>query len=64
MGATRITPDEIVRVQQPYNQYGSYAAVTRIAGHSAQTVAWYINLQGTLPVVKHTSKELCDRYNK
>ena len=58
MGATRVTPDEIVRIQQLYNQYGTYAAVAREVDRSAKTVARYIKLQGTPPIVKHTFKEV------
>ncbi len=58
MGATRVTPDEIVRIQQLYNQYGTYVAVAREVGRSAKTVARYIKLQGTPAIVKHTFKEV------
>ena len=58
MGAARVTPDEIVRIQQLYNQYGTYAAVAREVGRSAKTVARYIKLQGTPAIVKHTFKEV------
>jgi transposase len=58
MGATRVTPDEIVRIQQLYNQYGTYAAVARKVGRSTKTVARYVKLQGTPAIVKHTFKEV------
>lgn len=58
MGAARVTPDEIVRIQQLYNQYSTYAAVAREVGRSAKTVARYIKLQGTPAIVKHTFKEV------
>ena len=58
MGATRVTPDEIVRIQQLYNQYGTYTAAAREMGRSAKTVARYIKLQGTPAIVKHTFKEV------
>ena len=58
MGATRVTPNEIVRIQQLYNQYGTYAAVAREVGRSAKTVARYIKLQGMPAIVKHTFKEV------
>ena len=56
--ARRVTPEEIVWMNQLYNQYGTYAAVARIVGRSAQTVARYIKLQGTPAIVKHTFKEV------
>ena len=62
MGASRVTPDEIVRIQQLYNQYGTYAAVACEVGRSAKTVARYIKLQGTSAIVKHTFKEVLRQF--
>ena len=58
MGATRVRPDEIVRMQKLYAKYGTYAAVAREVGRSAQTVARYIKLNGTPKIVAHTFKEV------
>ena len=58
MGATRVTPAEIVQMQKLYNQYGTYAAVARIVGRSAKTVARYIKMQGAPTMVKHAFKEI------
>lgn len=58
MMAARITPDEIVRMNRLYNQYGTYAAVAREIGRSASAVAKYVKLEGTPKIVKHTFKEV------
>lgn len=55
--AARLTPDEIVKINQLYPKYGSYAAVAREIGRSASVVARYVKLQGTLKVVKTTFRE-------
>lgn len=56
--ATRITPDEIVKMNQLYNKYGTYAAVAREVGRSASAVAKYVKLNGVPQIVKHTFKEV------
>ncbi len=50
--ASRITPQEIVRMNQLYAQLGTYAAVARKMGRSASAVARYIKLEGTPKPVK------------
>ena len=37
--ATRVTPEEIVRIHQLYAKYGNFAAGTREVGRSSSTVA-------------------------
>ena len=44
MGAKRVTPQEIVQMQQLYAQYGTYAAVGRIMGRSGSSVARYVKM--------------------
>ena len=56
--ATRITPEEIVRINQLYNKYGTYAAVAREIGRSASAVAKYVKLKDTPQIVRHTFKEV------
>ena len=46
MGATRVTPQEIVKMHKLYAQHGNYAAVGREMGRSASTVSKYIKMQG------------------
>lgn len=55
---TRVTPEEIVRMNRLYNQYGTFAAVARETGRSASTVRRYVRLEGTPQIVKHTFKEV------
>ena len=45
-------------MQKLYHQYGTYAAVARIVGRSAKTVARYIKMQGAPTMVKHAFKEI------
>lgn len=59
--ATRITPDEIVKMNQLYNKYGTYAAVAREVGRSASAVAKYVKLNGVPQIVKHTFQEVVRR---
>ena len=56
--ATRVTPEEIVRMHQLYAKYGNFAAVAREVGRSGCTVAKYIRTKGTPPIVKHTFEEV------
>lgn len=56
--ATRVTPDEIIQINQLYSKYGTYAAVARVVGRSASSVAKYVKLAGTPRIVKHTFKEI------
>ena len=56
--STRVTPEEIVLINQLYPKYGTYAAVARELGRSASSVAKYVKLAGTPRIVKHTFKEI------
>lgn len=58
MGATRVTPEEIVEMHRLYAKLGNYAAVGREMGRSGSTVARYINMKGTPKIVKHTFAEV------
>lgn len=46
MGAPRVTPQEIVEMQQLYVKLGNYAAVGREVGRSGSTVAKYVKMEG------------------
>ena len=51
MGAPRVTPAEIVEMQRLYKELGTYAAVGRKMGRSANTVSRYIQMKGVpLPI--------------
>ena len=46
MGAPRVTPQEIVKMQQLYAKLGTYAAVAREMDRSANTVSRYVQMKG------------------
>jgi len=56
--AARVTPEEIVEMHRLYNELGNSAAVGRRLGRSGSTVARYIKMKGTPPIVKHTFREV------
>ncbi len=58
MGVSRVTPEEIVEMYRLYAKLGNYAAVGREMGRSGSTVARYIKMNGTPPIVKHTFSEV------
>ena len=41
--AARVTPEEIIRMNQLFNQHGTYAAVAREMGRSPSVVARYVD---------------------
>ena len=45
MGAPRVTPQEVIKMQQLYAELGNYAAVGREIGRSASTVAKYVKME-------------------
>lgn len=45
MGAPRVTPQEVIRMQQLYAELGNYAAVGREIGRSGSTVAKYVKME-------------------
>ena len=55
--ASRITPEEVVRMTQLYEKYGTFAAVAREVGRSSSAVARYIKLEGTPKPVKQAFKK-------
>ena len=44
--ATRITPEEIVEMHRLYKKLGTYAAVAREMGRSANAVSKYVQMKG------------------
>ena len=46
MGATRVTPQEIVQMHRLYAHLGNYAAVGKAMGRSASTVSKYVQMKG------------------
>ena len=47
-----------VRIHQLCAKYGNFTAVARAVGQSGSTVAKYIRMKGTPPIVKHTFEEV------
>jgi len=43
--AARVTPEELIRMHQLYNQYHSYAKVAREMGRSASCVSYNIKMK-------------------
>ena len=58
MAGSRVTPAEIVEMHRLYAKLGSYAKVGRQIGRSGSTVARYIKMKGTPPIVRHTFSEV------
>lgn len=46
MGASRVTPMEIVKMIRLYKELGTYAAVGREIGRSPGTVSKYVQMKG------------------
>lgn len=46
MGAPRITPEEIIKMQRLYQQLGTYAAVAKEIGRSPSSVSKYVQMKG------------------
>ena len=46
MGATHITPQEIVEMQRLYRELGTFAAVAKKIGRSASSVSKYVQMKG------------------
>ena len=46
MGAPRITPEEIIKMQRLYRQLGTYAAVANEIGRSPSSVSKYVQMKG------------------
>ncbi len=58
MGAPRVTPQEIIEMQRLYKELGTYAAVGRKMGRSANTVARYIKMVGVPRPIKLTVQNM------
>lgn len=46
MGAKRVSPQEIVEMHRLYKELGTYAAVARKMGRSANAVSKYVQMKG------------------
>lgn len=52
MGASRVTPEEIVEILRLYQKLGTYSAVGREIGRSGSTVSKYVNMKGVPQNIK------------
>ena len=59
--ASRVKPDEIIRMTQLYEKYDNFADVAREVGRSASTVAKYIKLSGTPKPVKQAFRRAVNK---
>ena len=58
MGAPRVTPAEIVEMHRLYAELGTYAAVGKAMGRSANTVSKYVQMKGVPQNVRIAVKNL------
>ena len=61
--AARVTPQEIVEMHRLYAQLGSYAAVGRQIGRSANTVSKYVQMKGVPQNVRLAVNNLIQKNN-
>jgi len=61
--ATRITPEEIVEMHRLYKKLGTYAAVAREMGRSANAVSKYVQMKGVSHNVRLAVDNLIGRRN-
>ena len=61
MGATRITPEEIITMQRLYRQLGTNAAVAREIGRSASSVSKYVQMKGVPDNIRITVENLSQK---
>lgn len=59
--ASRVTPAEVIKMQQLYRKLGNYAAVGRILGRSGSTVAKYVKMQGVPQATKIAVENLMQK---
>ena len=52
MGAPRITPKEVLEMQRLYKELGTYAAVARAMGRSANSVAKYVKMENVPQAIR------------
>lgn len=59
--ASRVTPAEVIKMQQLYRELCNYAAVGRKVGRSGSTVAKYIKMQGVPQATKIAVENLMQK---
>ena len=61
MGATHVTPQEIVEMHRLYRIHGHYSAVGKIMGRSASTVSKYVQMKNIPNNIRVTVENLLKR---
>ena len=61
MGAPRVTPQEVIKMQQLYRELGNYAAVGRKLGRSGSTVEKYVKMQGVPQAIRIAVENLVNQ---
>ena len=61
MGAKSVTPEEIVEMLRLYPKLGTYAAVGREVGRSAETVARYVKMKNVPQNIRLAVDNLMNR---
>ena len=61
MGAPRITPEEIIEMQQLYRKLGTYAAVAHKIGRSASSVSKYVQMKDVPTNIRIAVKTLSQK---
>ena len=59
--ASRVTPAEVITMQQLYRELGNYAAVGRKLGRSGSTVAKYVKMQGVPQALRIAVENLANK---
>ncbi len=62
MGAPRITPEEIIKMQRLYRQLGTYAAVAKEIGRSPSSVSKYVQMKGVPANIRIAAENLMQKY--
>lgn len=62
MGAPRITPEEIIKMQRLYRQLGTYAAVAKEIGRSPSSVSKYVQMKGIPANIRIAAENLMQKY--
>ena len=61
-GASRITPEEIIKMQRLYRQLGTYAAVAKEIGRSPSSVSKYVQMKGIPANIRIAAENLMQKY--
>ncbi len=63
MGAKRITPEEIVEMHRLYRIYGTYVAVAKEMGRSAERVSFYLQMKNVPNSIRIVVENLSQQTN-